>query len=186
MTIIPMRFLAISGSLRAASLNTASLRALQELAPSHITIEIADISGIPIFNDDVRAVGFPDPVSDFRSKIAAADALIFATPEYNFTIPGVLKNALDWASRPPTHPFDGKPVAIMGASPGPVGTARAQYDLRKVLVFVNAFPINKPEVMIGLAASKFDQELNLIDETTQGFLQQMLTALEAWTLKLKD
>lgn len=183
--IKPLHFLGISGSLRMGSLNSAALRAVRELAPPHITVEIADISQIPIYNDDVRAAGYPAPVDVLRRQIKQADAIIFATPEYNFSVPGVLKNAIDWASRPPDQPFDSKPVAIMGASPGPVGTARAQYDLRKMMVFLNAMPINKPEVMIGLAPGKFDSDLKLTDETTRDFLRQMLTALEAWTRKLK-
>jgi ABC-type branched-subunit amino acid transport system ATPase component/NAD(P)H-dependent FMN reductase len=185
MSAAKLTFLGISGSLRKASVNSAALRAVQALAPAHITVEIADLADIPIYNDDVRAAGYPAAVDALRAKIAAADAVIFATPEYNFSIPGVLKNAIDWASRPPSQPFDGKPIAIMGASPGPVGTARAQYDLRKMMVFLNAFPINKPEVMIGMAPSKFNDKLELTDEPTREFLKQMLTALEAWTLKLK-
>jgi len=185
MSTSPLRFLGISGSLRQGSLNSAALRAVQALAPSHVTVEIADIADIPIYNDDVRAAGYPASVEAFRARIAAADAIIFATPEYNFSVPGVLKNAIDWASRPPSQPFDGKPVAIMGASPGPVGTARAQYDLRKMMVFLNAFPINKPEIMIGMAPTRFNDKLELTDETTRDFLKQMLASLEAWTRKLK-
>ncbi len=185
MSTTELRFLGISGSLRNASLNSAALRAIKPLLPTHITMEIADLATIPIYNDDVRARGYPTEVDTFRAQVAAADAVIIATPEYNFSVPGVLKNALDWASRPPNQPFDGKPIAIMGASPGPVGTARAQYDLRKMMVFLNAYPINKPEVMIGVAPQKFSPDGTLTDETTRQFLQQMLTALEAWTLKLK-
>ena len=181
----PLHFLGISGSLRKASVNSAALRALTPLLPAHVTFEIADLSDIPLFNDDVRAAGHPPAVDTLRAQIAKADAVIFASPEYNFSVSGVLKNALDWASRPPSQPFDGKPVAIMGASPGPVGTGRSQYDLRKMLVFLNAFPINKPEVMIGLAPQKFAADGTLTDEPTRDFLRQMLTALEAWTLKLK-
>jgi chromate reductase, NAD(P)H dehydrogenase (quinone) len=181
----PLHFLAISGSLRKTSVNSAALRALIPLLPAHITIEMADLSALPMYNDDVRVAGYPQAAEALRAQIAKADAVIIATPEYNFTIPGVLKNAIDWVSRAPTQPFDGKPVAIMGASPGPVGTARAQYDLRKILVYLNAFPINKPEIMIGMAPSKFSSEGELTDEATRGFLKQMLTALEGWTLKLK-
>lgn len=181
----PLRFLAISGSLRKASFNSAALAAVRKLAPPHLTIEIADISGFPLYDDDVRLAGYPAAVETLRAQIAAADAVIFATPEYNFSVSGVLKNAIDWASRPPSQPFDGKPIAILGASLGPTGTARAQYDLRKMMVFLNAFPINKPEVMINFAKDKFNAEGELTDETTKGFLQQMLASLEAWTLKLR-
>ncbi len=185
MSSSPLRFLGISGSLRKGSLNSAALRAVQALAPAHVTFEIADISEIPIYNDDVRVAGYPAAVEAFRAQVAAADAVIFATPEYNYSVPGVLKNAIDWASRPPSQPFDGKPVAIMGASPGAIGTARAQYDLRKMMVFLNAFPINKPEIMIGAAGTRFNDKLELTDETTRDLLKQMLASLEAWTRKLK-
>ena len=107
------------------------------------------------------------------------------TPEYNYSVSGVLKNAIDWGSRPPDQPFDGKPVAIMGASGGPVGTARAQYHLRQMCVFLNMFPVNKPEVMIGLAQNKFDAEGKLMDETTRGFIKDLLISLDAWTRKLR-
>ena len=122
-----LRVLGVSGSLRRGSFNTAALRTAQELAPEGMTIEIADISEIPPYNDDVRQEqGYPPPVERLRAEIAAADALLFVTPEYNYSVPGVLKNAIDWASRPPNQPLDGKPVAIMGASPSLLGTARAQ------------------------------------------------------------
>ena len=107
-------------------------------------IDIADISVIPLYNEDVRTAGEPAVVTALKAQVRAADALLIVTPEYNFSIPGVLKNTLDWMSRPPEPPFDGKPVAIMGATTGPVGTARVQYDLRKVLVFMNTFTVNKP------------------------------------------
>ncbi|MBV8651361.1 MAG: NAD(P)H-dependent oxidoreductase [Alphaproteobacteria bacterium] len=180
-----LHVLGISGSLRKASYNSAALRAAQELAPDGMTIEIFDLAEIPIYNDDVRAQGYPAPVQRFRERIAAADALLFATPEFNYSMPGVLKNAIDWGSRPPDQPFNDKPVAIMGASPGITGTARAQYHLRQSCVFLNMHPVNKPEVMIGGAAAKFDAELRLTDETTRGFIRDLLTALAAWTLRLR-
>jgi chromate reductase len=124
-------------------------------------------------------------VEALRARIKAADALLFATPEYNYSIPGLLKNAIDWASRPPEQPFNGKPVAIMGASPGPVGTARCQYHLRQVCVSLNMFPVNKPEVMIGQYQNKFDVCGKLTDETTRGFVQDLLVALAAWTRTLR-
>lgn len=175
-----IRVVGISGSLRARSHNTAVLTAACELAPPGMVIERAEISDIPLYNDDVREVGYPEPVQRLRNQLAQADAILLVTPEYNFSIPGVLKNAIDWASRPPSQPFDGKPVAIMGASLGPVGTARAQYHLRQVMVFLNAFPLNKPEVMIGTAADKFDSEGRLTDEKTREFIRLQLMALAAW------
>jgi chromate reductase len=181
----PVHVLGISGSLRKNSYNTMALRAAQKLAPAGITVEDHYLHDIPLYNDDVRATGYPAPIQRLRERMAAADALLFVTPEYNFSVPGVLKNAIDWASRPPDQPFNEKPVAIMGASPGVTGTSRAQYHLRQMFVFLNAFPVNKPEVFIGGAAQKFDAEGNLTDEATQGFVRQLLESLAAWTRRLK-
>lgn len=181
-----LKVLGISGSLRKASFNSAALRTAQALAPAGMTISTFDIGDFPLYNEDLRAGGsFPAPVQAFRDAIKAADALLVVTPEYNYSIPGVLKNAIDWASRPPEQPFDGKPVAIMGASAGALGTARAQYHLRQVFVFLNAHLLNKPEVMIGAAGSRFDAEGNLTDEATRGFVKSQLEALRDWTLRLR-
>ena len=174
-----MKVIGISGSLRKGSLNTMALRAAQKLAPEGMTLEIADIADIPLYNDDVRAAGEPAAVATLKAKIRAADAVLLVTPEYNFSIPGVLKNTLDWLSRPPEPPFTGKPVAIMGASPGPVGTARVQYDLRKVLVFLDAFCVNKPEVFIANAVGKFNAQGELTDETSAKFITDLLVSLQA-------
>jgi chromate reductase, NAD(P)H dehydrogenase (quinone) len=180
-----MKVLGISGSLRKGSYNSAALRAAQGLAPQGMTIDIAEIGDIPLYNEDVRSDGLPSSVERLRGAIAAADALLVVSPEYNFSVPGVLKNAIDWASRPPNQPFDGKPVAIMGASGGLFGTARAQYHLRQMLIFLNAFPVNKPEVMIGQAQTKFDEAGNLTDEATREFIRKLLVSLVAWTERLK-
>lgn len=180
----PIKVLGISGSLRAGSYNTAALRAAQELAPDGVCVETFNLAAIPLYNEDVRAAGLPASVQELRDAIAGADALLFATPEYNYSIPGVLKNAIDWASRPPDQPFDGKPTAIMGASPGRIGTARAQYHLRQMCVFLNMHILNKPEVMIGGAADAFDSGDRLVDETTRGFVRGLLAALAAWTRRL--
>jgi chromate reductase len=182
----PIRVVGISGSLRAGSYNSAALRAAVALAPDGMTIETAAIGDLPLYNDDVRAAGYPAAVQRFRDQLSAADAILFVTPEYNYSIPGVLKNAIDWASRPPSQPFDNKPVAIMGASGGVLGTARAQYQLRQMLVFLNAFPLNKPEVMIGAAQSKFDEAGTLTDEPTKEFIRTLLVALANWTARLKQ
>ena len=176
-----MNVLGISGSLRQASYNTMALRAAQKLAPEGMHIEVADIRTIPLYNDDVRAAGFPDSVTQLKERIRAADAVLLVTPEYNFSIPGVLKNTLDWLSRPPAQPFDGKPVAIMGASPGMVGTARVQYHLRQVLLFMNTLTVNKPEVFINQAASKFSPEGELTDAPTAQIITELLVSLQ--TLK---
>jgi len=181
------KILGISGSLRRASFNTAALRAAAELAPEGVTVTIYEGLGeIPPYDDDIRTgAGYPAPVEAFRSAVRAADAVIFATPEYNYSISGVLKNAIDWASRPPEPSFDGKAVSIMGATQGMLGTARAQYDLRKMCVFLNAYALNKPEVMISGAGSKFDAEGRLTDETSRKLIAQQVAALRAWALQLR-
>jgi chromate reductase len=181
-----MQVLAISGSLRAGSFNTAALRAAARLAPAGMTVTLYEgLRDIPPYDDDVRAgAGYPPAVAALRGAIKAADALLIATPEYNYSISGVLKNAIDWASRAPDQPFDGKPVAIMGASGGLLGTARAQYDLRKIFVFLNGHVLNKPEVMIGQAGTRFDAAGNLTDEKTADLITQQLVALAAWARRL--
>jgi chromate reductase len=180
-----MNVIGISGSLRKGSFNTAALRAAQGLAPEGMTIEVAQIGDLPLYNDDVRAAGFPPPAERLRAQLAAADAILLVTPEYNYSISGVLKNAIDWASRPPNQPFEAKPVAIMGASPGLFGSARAQYHLRQMLIFLNAMPLNRPEVMIGQAQNKFDADGNLTDEPTREFIRKLLVALRDWTERLQ-
>ncbi len=180
-----IRILGISGSLRKGSYNSAALRAAAGLVPAGATMEIFDISNFPLYNEDVKAQDFPEPVQRLREKIAAADGLVFATPEYNYSTSGVLKNAIDWASRPPEQPFNDKAVAILGASGGVIGTARAQYHLRQIGVFLNMRFVNKPEVMIGGAASKFDASGTLTDETTKGLIRDLMAELVTWSKRLK-
>lgn len=180
-----IRLLGISGSLRKGSLNTSALRAAQELCPDGCELEICDISQLPLFDQDLEREP-PQAIVEFKRKVREADAIVFATPEYNYSIPGVLKNAIDCASRPyGDSAWEGKPAAIMGVSGGNIATARAQYDLRKVMVFLDMHPINKPEVMIGGAAAKFDADGRLTDEPTRDFIRKMLEALVAWTRKLQ-
>lgn len=180
-----LKILGISGSLRKGSFNSGALRAAVELCPDGAEIEICEIGNLPLFDQDFEAE-LPDAVRKFKEKVAAADAVLFSTPEYNYSVPGVLKNAIDCGSRPyGQSAWEGKPAAIMGASPGAIGTARAQYDLRKMMVFLNMFPINKPEVMIGNCGSKFDEQGNLTHEATRDIIRQMLESLVAWTKKLK-
>ncbi len=179
------KVLAISGSLRKNSTNTFALKALQKIAPADITIEIADISDVPMYNGDLHELGEPKAVTELKLKIRQADAVVIATPEYNFSVPATLKNVLDWASRPPDPPFNEKPVAILGVSPGPVGTARAQYHLRQVLVFMNTFTLNKPEVFINHSAQKFNASGELTDEATKKFLLDQLLALKTLALRVK-
>ena len=180
-----MKIVGISGSLRKGSYNSAALRAAQQVAPEGTTIEIAEVADLPLYNDDVRLAGYPPAAERLRAQLGSADAVLFATPEYNYSVSGVLKNAIDWASRPPDQPFDGMPVAVMGASGGALGSARAQYHLRQMMVFLNAYPLNKPEVMIGQAATKFDAAGNLTDEGTRDFIRKLVEALVAWTERLR-
>ncbi len=181
-----IKVLGISGSLRRKSYNTLVLQTACSLAPEGMTIATTEIGNLPHYNDDIREQGYPAEVIRFRELVAAADAVLFVSPEYNYSIPGVLKNAIDWASRAPDQPFNGMPIAIMGASGGLLGTARAQYQLRQMLVFLNAFPLNKPEVMIGQAASKFSDEGALHDEPTRKMVRELLDALLAWTQLLRS
>ncbi len=174
-----MKVLGISGSLRERSFNTALLRAVRELAPPGMEIEIFDLAQIPIYNDDIRLAGYPPEVAKFRHAIRAADGLIIASPEYNRSVPGVLKNAIDWASRPPEQPFAGKPIAIMGVSNGALGAAFANHHLRQIFVYMDARTVNGPEVMIGDAKNKFDASLNLVHEPTRQFVADHLTRLSA-------
>jgi chromate reductase len=178
--------LGISGSLRKGSYNTALLRISEESLPPGMTLERYDLSLIPLYNGDVEAAGFPESVQQFKEQIAAADALLIATPEYNYSVPGVLKNAIDWASRPAkTSPLNGKPLAIMGAG-ARMGTSRAQYHLRQIAVFTNMLPLNKPEVMVQNAFQKFDTNGNLLDEEVRKQVRELLEALMAWTLRLRN
>ena len=174
------------GSLRKGSYNKLALKAAMELKPAGMEIEQAEIGDLPLYNDDLREPGYPPTVHRLRDQIRAADALLFVTPEYNYSVPGVLKNAIDWASRPPDQPLEGKPAAIMGASPGRLGTARAQYHLRQICVFVNVLPLNRPEVMLAGAAKLFDAEGRLTDEPTRKFIGDLLVSLEAWTRRLQQ
>jgi len=178
------KILGICGSLRKASLNIAALRAAGANAPDGVTLEIADLSGIPVYNEEIYAEGFPPAVDAFRTQIKAADALLFATPEYNYSIPGALKNAIDWASRPPEHPFTGKAVGMLGCSAGTSGTMRAQYHMRQVMVFLDMRPINKPEVFLPAAGNLFDENGNLTDDGVAGRLTDLLTALAAWSKQI--
>ena len=171
--------LGISGSLRQASYNTALLRAAEELMRTNMFMEIFDLSPLPMFSQKLENP-FPESVVHFRVRLAQADAVLIATPEYNASISGVLKNAIDWASRPPQNPLNGKPVAIMGASKGNFGTLRAQLHLRQILTHVGALPLGKPEVLVARAEQVFNAEGKLVDPATGGYLQDLLTALASW------
>lgn len=176
-----MKIAAIAGSLRQASFNRALLRAAIELAPSTMEITIHDIGSIPLYNGDVEAAGAPQSVLELREAVRVADGLLIATPEYNHGVPGVLKNCIDWLSRPPRGSvLNGKPAAIMGASPGALGTARAQTQLRQAFVFTNTFAMLQPEVIIGRAGDKFDEGGRLTDAPTRDFLKLFLEKFAEW------
>ncbi|HVJ90846.1 MAG TPA: NADPH-dependent FMN reductase [Labilithrix sp.] len=187
MSTAPLRVLGISGSLRKGSFNTALLRAAIEIATNEnlpLQFDVAEIRDIPLYDEDVRASGLPAAVQRFRDAISAADALLFVTPEYNYSVPGVLKNAIDWASRPPAQPFANKPVAIMGASGGMGGTMRAQYHLRQISVFLDMHIVNKPEVFVRNAQNIFDPHGKLTDEATRKVVLEQLRALIDWTRRI--
>jgi len=180
-----IHILGFAGSLRKGSYNKALLRAAMELTPKSVRLEIFDLEGIPPFNQDLEDER-SEKVKELKAKIRAVDSILVATPEHNYSIPGVLKNALDWASRPyGDNSFEGKPVAIMSASTGMLGGARAQYHLRQVFVFLNMHPINKPEVIVPFDDEKFDEEGRLIDEKTREKIKELLESLVAWTKKMK-
>lgn len=180
-----IKVLAIPGSLRKGSYNLSALRAAQKLAPTGMELEIFGLNGIPPFSEDDEK-NPPARVVEFKRRIREADAILFSTPEYNYSIPGVLKNAIDWASRPyGDNAWAGKPVALMGASPGMLGSARAQYHLRQVFVFLNLYALNQPEVLIANAAQKFDATGNLTDEKTKEMIKRLLDALVSWAQRFK-
>ena len=181
-----LNVLGFAGSLRKASFNRALLRAAQELAPTNLAIEIFDLSPLPLYNGDVEAQGDPEPVAEWKDLIRRADAILVVTPEYNYGIPGVLKNAIDWASRPPGKSvLNGKIAAIMGASTGAFGSVRAQLQLRQAFLFTQTLAVLTPEVLVAKAHEKFDAEGRLTDEPTRKFVRQLLEALAAWTERLR-
>ncbi|MGO9640570.1 MAG: NADPH-dependent FMN reductase [Candidatus Acidiferrales bacterium] len=182
----PIKILAILGSLRRGSYNRAALRAAHEVLPADALLEDFTLEGIPPFNQDEES--FPPRVAELKAKIRGADAILIATPEYNYSIPGVLKNAIDWTSRRGVeniNVWEGKPVGLMGASMGAQGTSRAQYHLRQVFVFLDAHPLNRPEVMIAGAAQKFDAEGKLTDDKTREGIRKLLEQLVRWTRQLQ-
>lgn len=175
------RVLGIPGSLRAKSYNRALLEAAREVAPQGVEIEILDLASVPLYDGDVEAEGDPEAVRDLKERIRNADALLIATPEYNASIPGVLKNAIDWASRPPQSALRHKPIAIMGAAPGNFGTIRAQTALRQILAHTDSYVLHKPEVLVFKAGEKFDADGVLQDEDTREWVRTLVEALVDWT-----
>ncbi len=181
-----IKVLAFAGSLRAGSYNKALVRVAVEVAPSSVALEVYNLDGIPAFNGDQENTP-PPKVREFKQRIKDSDALLIATPEYNYSVSGVLKNALDWASRPNAgNPLQGKPVAVMSASTSRFGGARAQYHLRQTFVFLDMHPVNKPEVMLSDAAHNVDENGRVTNEQTRQLIRQLLEKLVAWTIQLQS
>ncbi|WP_417276210.1 NADPH-dependent FMN reductase [Castellaniella sp.] len=180
-----IRVLAIGGSLRKESYNQQLIRQAQRQAPQDVVIELADLSDVPLYNGDIQAEGFPASVLRIAEQAAQADAFLIATPEYNYSISGVLKNAIDWLSRVPSAPFQGKPVALASASMGGLGGARAQYHLRQVLIYMDVHVLNKPELFISTAHEKFSAEGELTDVASRAGLDALLAALAVQTRRLQ-
>ena len=180
-----LKVLGITGSLRKASYNTAALRTCLELLPQGMSLRITSIADIPMFNQDVYEAGLPEPAKRFRAEVAEADGLLIASPEHNFSVSAALKNAIDWGSRAPNQVFLEKPVAIFSATGGPLGGARVQYDLRRILGQLVAHVQPKPEVFIGGAASKFDAQGKLTDEAARKFLTELLAGFKVWIERMR-
>lgn len=178
----PIRILGIAGSLRQGSYNRALLRAAQAAAPAGMTIDVFDLAPVPLYNADVEAKGDPEGVAALKAAIRAAHGVLMATPEYNHGVPAVMKNAVDWASRPPKSAvLGGKPVALIGASPGITGSARGQSQLRQAFEFTNSYCMPQPELLVFRAHEKFDAAGTLTDAPTRQFLESFLVAFAAWT-----
>lgn len=181
-----MTILAILGSLRKASFNRMLFNAAIEVAPEGMTFEIAEIGDLPLYNQDVEDTAIPPQVLRLKEQIKRVDALLFVTPEYNYSMPGMLKNAIDWASRPPKeNPFNGKPCAIMSASTGMGGGARAQYHLRQTCVFVNLIPMNRPEIILPRTMEKFNEQGMLTDDATRKILTTFMQSFKEWAERFK-
>jgi chromate reductase, NAD(P)H dehydrogenase (quinone) len=175
------RIVAFAGSLRRGSFNRALLRAAQELTPPGMTVEEIEIGGLPFYSSDVEAEGDPPSVVAFKTSLAQADGVLIVTPEHNHGIPGVLTNAIDWASRLPGRaPLSGKPVAVIGASPGQIGTARAQLHLRQLLWHIRSRVLPPPELLVAMAHQRFDADLRLTHESTRNLLGDLLVRFGLW------
>ena len=182
-----LQVVGIAGSLRHGSFNRGLIRAAMDVAPAGMTIVPHELDAIPMYNADVEELGDPDPVRWFKESVGAADSLLIATPEYNHCVPGVLKNAIDWASRPPRRSvLSNKPIAIMGAATGGGGTARAQAHLRDGLAYTSGLVLTQPEVLVPFAAERFDDDGNLLDETTRQAVYELLVSLAQWVRELRD
>lgn len=182
----PVKILGISGSARKGSYNVALLRAAKEVLPEGASLEICDISSLPMFSQDIESTP-PESVVSFKRQIRESDALLFASPEHNYTITALLKNAIEWANRPPgQNAWDGKPAAIVSASTSLRGGARGQLHLRQIMVDVNVYPINRPQLMLANAGDAFDESGRLLDEKTKKTLAEILLRLVEWTNRLRN
>jgi chromate reductase, NAD(P)H dehydrogenase (quinone) len=181
-----LHLLGIGGSLRAGSYNRGLLRAARDVTPAPHTFDIADFSTLPLYDPDVEAQGFPPAVATLRTAVGAADALLFATPEYYRSIPGSLKNAIDWLGRPPGPPLARKPIAVLGASTTAFGTVQAQVHLREILLSFDVPVAQRPEVYISNAGEKFDEQGNLVDPASRQAVQGVVVDLLAWTARLRQ
>lgn len=179
-----LSILGICGSLRRESYNLSALRAAGELMPEGMTMTIARLDAIPLFNQDLEAQAMPEGVLQLAKDILQADAVLIASPEYNFSVSGVLKNAIDWLSRQKPQPFKDKPVAVLSATLGPVGGARHQYELRKILGCLEALVLSKPEVLINLCQPKFDAKLGLTDTAARKAIEDQMAAFGKWTTRM--
>jgi chromate reductase len=180
-----LAILGISGSGRKRSFNTALLEAAKQLLPQHATLEVVDISRLPLYNQDLEHE-MPEEVKELKKKIRAADAILFATPEHNYSITAVLKNAIEWGNRPPRDAsWSGKPAAIISASTSLRGGARAQLHLRQIMIDLNMYPINRPQLLVANAKDKFNEELQLTDEDSRQTMRDVLSSLVEWTRKLQ-
>lgn len=184
-TSTTFRVLGICGSLRQKSYNMAALRAAGELMPASLKLQVAGIADLPLYNADIQEKGFPAAATRLRDEILAADALLFASPENNWTVAACLKNAIDWMSRFQPQPFQNKPAAVFSAAGGPLGGARGQYDLRRILSGLGVLWLARPEVFIGMAPGKFGPDGRLADETTRKFLTEQMIAFEDWIKRMK-
>jgi len=182
----PIKLLGISGSLRARSYNSGALTVVGSVLPEGMAFDVASLADLPFYNADVEQRGFPAVVETFRRDVASADALIFAVPEYNFSVSGVLKNALEWLSRPPNSPTNSKPCAVFGATVSPLGTARGQFHFRHICVSLNMIPVNAPHVDITNAKTKFDAEGRLTDQASVDLIRQLVAELRNLTVRLRD
>lgn len=178
-----MKILAFVGSLRKDSLNKKLLSSAIKLAPEGMEVEVFDLKDIPLYNKEIQDQGFPEPVASLREKIKNADGVLIVTPEYNHSFSGVIKNAIDWISRPPEQPFNEKPLAIMGASDGGFGTVRAQIHLRAVFPTLNAYVMNRPQLHLANADKKFDSDGNLTDEEDLEKIKKFMQAFFEWVKK---